>query len=452
MQKKINMNSNQASETKNELNEISKIKNNNSTFIKKIQNVGDEKFGYSAIKNQNATSNFLQNPLNEINEFAIPSNINNYNTTTHLQKLNFNSKEKFNLRYSLKINNNDNNNSNINKTSNFFENKNTNQKRAKSGLATSLSNLEIFKKNQESKTTLKPSSNNFVHNNENYLSTSSNKNNIQLDHNYSNKKNYVNKINPNTSVNIIQNSQNNGEPDNFTNNNVYKNYSNFYLRYKNLTRPTNNSKLFNCNYTNVNTSNNYLDHTNNHSYLNNSVFNKTEIMNSSFANNKQVKPIILNDNLKSNNELNGNRSKNKRFLNLKTSDMIAKKNDFHQANNHSNYEMQKNFRNVILDYKNENTDKEINNNGIKNLNMYKKVENFNGLNKKELFEKNPKLSSMNIKNNPLIMNYHSKTKIKNNNAFIYNENLVEKINKGIHTKKSKGIEEPFKKDIISIIF
>ncbi len=426
-QKKINLNNLLTSESKNSINE--KMKNRNyKTFIKRIKANSTEKFEFSVNKNQqNSTFYQNQNLLNNL------TNLNNYNTnninntllTNQIQNKNFHSnnyssKEKINDRYS--INNFQNN------TANLLEKK-INEKRAKSGLATSLSNLEILRKQQDSRTTnVQDTTTKIPISNESNPSTSSNKIDIKISFNYSKNNSLNNKSNNGVSNNNISNNTNflanntNSNLSNITNNFITNNnYANYYLRYKNLSKANNNSNLNNCTYSNVDTSNN-IECMNTYSNLNNSIHNKNSILNSSYFNNK---PTILQDQNIKNKLINVNHSTNFNLnglnkTNLQNEKLSIKK----KIANINNYETEITSEDM----------KKLNNSVSKKLNNLNKSTNYNKKQQSEshFYQNNLKISLNNNENKQVITNYYSKNK-GSNNSFAFNENLMDKLNRGINS-------------------
>lgn len=262
-QKKINLNQILSSDGKNNLNDKLKGRNINSkTFIKRIKGNSTEKFDFSVIKNNNYTTQH-QNLTN--------SNNQNFN----FQPTNYIKKDNINDRYSATL-----------------LDKKIQEKRPKSGLATSLSSLEILRKNQESRLTNAQDSK-IPNSNETNPSTSSNKIDIKISFNYS-KNNSLNK-----------------------NNNIYTNY---YLKQKNLSKP---------NFSNVNTSNNY-EYLNTHSNNGNSSINKTNLLNTSAIS----KPMVLqnNVNLNDNENIKNLKIKNNQNQNFRK---IKNENDNNELNTES---------------------------------------------------------------------------------------------------------------------
>lgn len=440
-QKKINLNNLLGSgESKNSLNE--KVKNRNyKQFIKRIKANSTEKLEFSVIKNQNNSNyqqqnNLLTNLTNLNNNFANALNSNNPNLSNKLQNLNFqstnfsgNSKEKVNERYGS---------NNFHTQGNNILEKKISEKRAKSGLATSLTNLEILRKNQESRVTNSNSDMSKIPNsNESNPSSSSNKIDIKISFNYS--KN--NSLNNKSSIKNVTNSNNmnslpyqaNTNSNNITNNHITNNnYANYYLRYKNLSKPNNPNLTNNCinnNYSNVNTSNNY-DYMNTYSHMNTSINNKTAILNTSYMHNTN-KPTVLQ-------ETNYNNAK---------ADSISKNKNLINVNNSANFNFHSiNSSNFLKKKINENNDSEITSDDIKNLNNSVSKGKINKISsnkagvyvKKQqseshFYQNNLNISdSNNIENKPIITNYYSKSK-GNNNSFAFNENMLEKINRGMNS-------------------
>lgn len=475
-QKKINLNNLLTSgDTKNSLNE--KVKNRNyKQFIKRIKANSTEKLEFSVLKTQNNSNYQHQNNLlanltniNNNNNYASALNSNNNNpnmSSQMMQNLNFqstnfsvNNKEKVNERYGL---------NNFQTQCASVLDKKINEKRAKSGLATSLSNLEIMRKNQESRATNTNSNldvNKIPNSNESNPSSSSNKIDIKISFNYSknnplnnNANNIINKKNSihnnNINMNNLPYQANTGSSsNNITNNNITNNNcANYYLRYKNLSaKPNNNNVNLTCinginnthnNYSNVNTSNNY-EYMNTYSHLNTSINNKTAILNTSYMHNNGNKPTILQESTSYNSKPESLLIKNKKLINVNNSANF----NFHSINN-------SNFLKKKINEINNNTttnDSEITSDDLKNLNnsVSKGKINImnnagNSSNKGAVCGKKPQSESHfyqnnlnisvnnNIENKPVITNYYAKSKV-NNNSFAFNENMLEKINRGINS-------------------
>ncbi len=472
-QKKLNLNNLLGSvDTKNSLNE--KVKNRNyKQFIKRIKANSTEKLEFSLIKNQNNSNYQNQNNMlgnlsniNNINNNTSALNSNNPNFSGQIQNLNFqtmnfsaNNKEKVNERYSS---------TNFHTQGNGILDKKIIEKRAKSGLATSLTNLEIMRKNQESRATCSNTDTSKIPNsNESNPSSSSNKIDIKISFNYS-KNNSLNNNN-NKNKNSIHNNNLNSLPyqsnasNSISNNNTtttnnhitHNNYANYYLRYKNLSssKPNNVNlnglnSINNNNYSNVNTSSNNYEHMNTYSHLNTSINNKTSILNSSYMHNNH-KPTILHES-NFNNIKPDLSSKNKNLINVNNSANF----NFHSINN-SNF-LKKKINKINNIHSNES---EITSDDLKNLNNTVSKQNINisksvnSSNKGALYDKKPQSEShfyqnnqiisvnKNIENKPVITNYYAKGK-GNNNSFAFNENMLDKINRGINSLSlSKKVNE-----------
>lgn len=441
-QKKVNLQNILSSGQKSSLNDRMKGRNYKN-FIKRIKVNNSDKFEFSGFKNPNYASNQNNNNnlLNNITCVNQPiNNINNLNSQNYnFQSTNHFNKEKSNERYNTHGNN-------------ILEKNPINEKRAKSGLASSLSHLEILRKNQESRATNitnitnTQDSNKIPNSNDTNPSSGSNKIDIKISFNYS-KANSLNKNNLNKKHNT----------QNITNNNITNNnYSNYYLRYKNLSKPNSNKNLnslvyngnynkniHSINYTNLNNSINNCEYLNTYSNLNTSMNNKTAILNASFLS----KPTILQEsiNLKTNN--NNNIQSNSISTNKERSSKgKSNSNTSNISNLHHSIQQEKLFKKKINDQDSEIITEEmgeINNqkSPFNNVNRRTTL----AMNKQQLdpnaYINNNKLNaSLNLnnlnninKNKPIITNYYTKSKC-NTSSFTYNDQqLLDKVNKGMQS-------------------
>lgn len=418
-QKKINLNYLLNSENKTASNDKMKGRNYK-TFIKRIKVNSSDKFELSVIKNpsyiSNQNQNFLSNAPNVNQTYNNNNNFNNLNSQNpNYQSTNFCSEEKINDRY--------NTHSNV-----PSENK-INEKRAKSGLATSLSHLEILRKNQESRATNLTNtqdSNKIPNSNDTNPSSGSNKIDIKISFNYS-KANSL--------------SKNNANNPNITNNNITNNnYSNYYLRYKNLSKPNSNNNLTGINYNNtssnnyanVNTSiNNHCDYLNTFTNLNNSIDNKAALLNASYLS----KPKILQESLNY-----GSLKHKEKGTKLKNNDANISHFNSHI---HNSIQQEKLFRKKIINQDSEITSEELGERNTSKLNLknmnYSTATGMNMPSESGFYSNNLNVSMNNVdsmnKNKPIITNYYAKAKPSNtnNHSLAFNEHMLDKINKGTHS-------------------